>query len=259
MKNEHGLTPQQEAFAVGLAAGLSQAEAYRRAYPRSLRWTDKALRSKATELASHGVVQGRVSGILAEVAARSPITVEWCAERWRMIAEADPRELTELRRGCCRYCWGKGFRYQRTAGEREREHEAWLALPPKKRPARFDEKGGIGYHRGKPANPDCPECFGDGVERTHFKDVRHLSPAARRLYQGVKETKDGIEIKTLDQAHALVQLSRMAGLYEKDNRQKSDPLVALLQDLSGNVFVPVEGGGLPEAGDGVGDDEGDQE
>ncbi|MBI5255417.1 MAG: terminase small subunit [Burkholderiales bacterium] len=252
MKNEHGLTPQQEAFAVGLAAGLTQAEAYRRAYPRAQRWKDETVWAEASKLAAHHTVRPRVEALLAKAAAESEITVKWCADRWRQIAEADPRELSELRRGCCRYCWGKGYRYQRTAGEMEREREAYEALPAAKRRGPFDERGGIGYHRGKPANPNCPECFGDGVERTHFKDVRTLSPAARRLYQGVKETKDGIEIKTLDQAHALVQLSRMAGLYEKDNRQKLDPLLALLQELPGNVMVPSAGAALPEI-----EDEGD--
>lgn len=32
------LTPGQEAFATGIAAGLSQAEAYRQAYPKAKAW-----------------------------------------------------------------------------------------------------------------------------------------------------------------------------------------------------------------------------
>jgi phage terminase small subunit len=45
------------------------------------------------------------------------VTTELVLSRLQAIATADPRELTELHRGCCRYCWGTGNLFQRTPRE----------------------------------------------------------------------------------------------------------------------------------------------
>ncbi|MCC0042752.1 MAG: hypothetical protein H6880_11305, partial [Rhodobiaceae bacterium] len=71
-----GLTPKREAFAAGLAQGLSQAEAYRRAFPRSVSWTDATVWSKASQLAGDGRVLARVAEIGAKAAAANEFTVE---------------------------------------------------------------------------------------------------------------------------------------------------------------------------------------
>ncbi|MBI3157609.1 MAG: terminase [Burkholderiales bacterium] len=70
-----GLTPKREAFAAGLAQGLSQAEAYRRAFPRSAAWKDAAVWSKASLLAGDGKVRERVAEIGAKAAAANEFTV----------------------------------------------------------------------------------------------------------------------------------------------------------------------------------------
>ena len=54
------LTPQQESFARAMASGKSQSDAYREAYPKSLRWSPKTLWSRASELMADGKVSGRV-------------------------------------------------------------------------------------------------------------------------------------------------------------------------------------------------------
>lgn len=71
-----GLTPKREAFAAGLAQGLSQAEAYRRAFPRSVAWADATVWSKASQLAGDGRVRARVAEIGAKAAAANEFTVE---------------------------------------------------------------------------------------------------------------------------------------------------------------------------------------
>jgi hypothetical protein len=63
----------------------------------------------------------------------------------------------------------------------------------------FDELGGVGYDGKKAPNPECPECDGDGEGRALFKDTANLSPAALALYEGVKEGKDGTELKIASQ------------------------------------------------------------
>ena len=43
MEKEKLLTPQQEKFALAIAAGNSQADAYREAYPRSKKWKAESI------------------------------------------------------------------------------------------------------------------------------------------------------------------------------------------------------------------------
>ncbi len=80
------LTPKREAFAAALARGLSQAAAYREAFPRSLGWADATVWRKASLLAGDGEVKARVAELGAKAAAANEFTVE-----------QHLRTLTELR------------------------------------------------------------------------------------------------------------------------------------------------------------------
>ena len=55
------LTDKQELFARGLFRGLSNSDAYREAYPASLKWQHHALHNKASLLSKHGGVQVRLT------------------------------------------------------------------------------------------------------------------------------------------------------------------------------------------------------
>lgn len=160
-------------------------------------------------------------------------------EAWNIML-ADPRELVQVKVGCCRHCWGEGFKFQRTIGEfnHDQEHHALKAGSL----ADFDEKGGIGFDPLKPPHPACPDCGGDGHPRTVLADTRRLPPRAQALYAGAKMTKYGIEIAMHDKGAAMEKLFKHLGLYEKDNQQKTDPLAALLHSIAngnGNGFRPV--------------------
>lgn len=160
-------------------------------------------------------------------------------EAWNIVF-ADPRELVQVKVGCCRHCWGEGFKFQRTVGEFNHDRELFALKGGA--PADFDEKGGIGFDPLKPPHPACPDCGGDGNARTVLADTRHLSPAARALYAGAKMTKYGIEVQMHDKAPFAEKLFKHLGLYEKDNQQKADPLAALLRRISNgnaNGFRPV--------------------
>lgn len=63
------LTPQQEAFARGVANGKSQSESYRLAYPKSQAWKPESVHPKASELAANDTVAARIAEIKAELAA----------------------------------------------------------------------------------------------------------------------------------------------------------------------------------------------
>lgn len=135
------------------------------------------------------------------------------------IATADANDLIQYRRLCCRYCYGAGFRYQRTAGEREIAFAEWEAEqreaddddPVKP----FDEKGGIGFHKLKAPNVECPECFGEGVEDVYVPDTRLLTGAAKIAYAGVKVTKEGIEVKMHPRYDALIKAGEHLGMFKK--------------------------------------------
>lgn len=75
MKAE-GLTPQREAFAVALASGMSQAEAYRQAFPKSANWSPSALHSQASRLAADPKVAARVRAIRAPVVEAAECTLQ---------------------------------------------------------------------------------------------------------------------------------------------------------------------------------------
>lgn len=129
-------------------------------------------------------------------------------------AMADPRELVEFRYFCCRFCHGKDFKYQFTPnGMRQRrdtyERMAAEARENKQEVPPFDEEGGLGFHPFNPPNEDCPECGGQGHPQLILKDTAHMSPAAIRLFGGVKEGKDGLEMKVHDQKPYLEMLARL--------------------------------------------------
>lgn len=84
------LDPRREKFAQGVASGLSQAEAYRRANPRSLKWKDKTVWEYSSRLMAEGKVSARVKELQAEAAKNAIMTrQEWLQ---RMIDVADGGE-----------------------------------------------------------------------------------------------------------------------------------------------------------------------
>lgn len=160
-------------------------------------------------------------------------------EAWHILT-ADARELVELKTGCCRHCYGEGHKFQRTVGEMNREREVWIDKGNE--PSAFDEQGGIGFNPLLTPHPECPECGGDGHARVVLKDSRQYSPQAKAIYAGAKEGKYGIEVLMHDKGAAMEKLFKHLGLYEKDNKQKTDPLAALLQTITSgtnSTFKPV--------------------
>lgn len=222
-QNKMPLTPTEERFVEEYLIDLNGTQAYMRAYP-----TAKATsaRVQACRLLADPNIADAIAAAKAARSKATAITSEEALQHVWGIATADTRELVEYRVGCCRHCWGEGYRYQRTAGEFERD-EAELAkanekaVESNKTVLAFDPKGGIGFDKRIPPNRECPECFGEGVGRTVFKDTAKLSPGAAALYAGVKETKDGLQVLTHNKGEALEKVFKHLGLYEKDNKQRS--------------------------------------
>jgi hypothetical protein len=150
------------------------------------------------------------------------------------ITTADPRELVEVRRVPCRYCWGINGQYQFTNTEMDRIVKAYEygraghpydALWPRgaaesasytagKNNLSFDRQGGEGYTTNRDPNAACSECGGSGVTLHFIADTRKLGPQARQLYRGIKFGRNGeiIEVLMADQDHARAMLAKHFGV-----------------------------------------------
>ena len=169
---------------------------------------------------SHPGSQPKSAAVNAYQALKRPRMVVWLAtERARLalhhqisrdgvmaeflaIVRADPNELMQMRAVACGNCWGA-----------ERETLGRWAEP----------------------DPDCPDCMGEGNSVPWFSDTRKLSPEARALFAGVKISKDGATILTHDKMAALVNIGKILGAYEKDNKQKAPELTEALAQFIGQL------------------------
>ena len=155
---------------------------------------------------------------LEKLVRKSRISNAQIEERLERIAFANPRDLIDLQRGCCRHCYGENGGYQWT----EAEYYAAVEGAEKARGKMPAWGGGIDFDPFKDPNPECKNCVGVGVERVVPKDTRDYSPDAAALYAGVKITKQGLEIKTHNQLEALQLLAKMRGVLV-DKKELSGP------------------------------------
>jgi len=88
-----------------------------------------------------------------------------------------------------------------------------LAKEQEKEPVTPSDDGGYGYDRLLRPHSKCPYCCGEGREELHVEDTRDLSPKAKLLYAGIKQTATGIEIKMQDQGKALENVARHLGMF----------------------------------------------
>ena len=175
-------SPQQEKFARGVASGLSQAEAYRQAYPRSQKWKNETVHQQASRLMR-----------LPHVAARTKAIQEVVAEKTTLKAAAI---LDEIRR---------------------------LAQ---------SDIGSIMHEDGK------------------MKLPHELDADTRAAVASFEMDEYGrIKYKFWDKNAAIEKAAKHLGLYEIDNKQKSDGLADLLGRLNGNIHGVVTGPSLDDSDD----------
>ena len=217
------LTPKQVAFVQEYLIDLCATQAAIRAG-----YSAKTANVTGAKLLANAKVCAAVAAAQKARSERTQITADDVVRQLALLAFADPNELVEYRRTCCRHCYGDDFEFQETEREQDkRRHEREAAWVKRKnaKPTdvfEFDELGGIGFNALKDPNGACPNCHGLGIERAVVKDTRALSPAGRRLYAGVKQTKEGIEVKMHDQLNALIQIGRHLGMFV-DKQERSGP------------------------------------
>lgn len=207
----------------------------------------------ANEIGAENLAKPSIAKAIAESqtkrAERTEITQDMVLERWWGIATANPNDIMQVRHKNCRKCYGIDHKYQWKDEEEFnqalqsviQEEKAMQQEDPDYKAEYPNDEGGYGFNPIKPPFHDCPKCFGEGVLDVHFKDTRNLSPSAQMLYAGVKQTKDGLEVKVHDQAQALLHVARHLGMFkDKIEHDVSDPLKDLLARASGNTLKPKE-------------------
>lgn len=196
-------------------------------------YSAKTAKEIAFELLTRPHVKTAIAELNADRLDRLSIETDDLLRTWYMVANTDPGELTQYRRVACRHCWGSNYAYQYTPAEfskaKLKHAEKRAEMIAKTHGAvdigEFDGVEGDWYRKDRGPNPECPECFGEGRGETFFADTRKLSEDGKRLYDGVKETRDGIEIKTLSREKAAENLARCMGLYDgKGGAEESEEL-----------------------------------
>lgn len=153
--------------------------------------------------------------MLACVARLSP---EWVLHQWMQIASANPADIVKVVCEPCGECWAISD----------------PLLPP---------------------NPACKACEGRGCSHVVITDTRQLSGAARRLYAGAVQTRDGIKIQMRDQNEALKNLADYLGMLNKSKGELSGPgggpipvLHATPAELSDEQLLAIAGAGSANLG-----------
>ena len=182
-------------------------------------YSEKTAMEQGYQLLQKTSVQNAIQEAMKTRELRTEITVDRVLQELWAIATADANEIVELRRSCCRFCWGDNFKYQFTNNEMENRKDQHTAakesaLKEGKPVPEFNQAGGIGFDAKKDPNCNCPECFGEGINNPHFKDTRKLSSKAKVLYAGVKVGRNGIEVKMRSQDRAIENVGKALGMFK---------------------------------------------
>lgn len=198
------LTEKQERYCQ-LAAVTSYADAYRQVYNPSPTYNyhvDVWALNKLPKIAR------RIRELMAADNSSVGVTREWLLRWWFYRMIYDPAEITAWAIGCCRFCHGDGHEYQWRPHEYMKALEEAESTPGAPIP---DIAGGLDFDATKPPHDACPGCHGKGIGRTDIADTSKLSPMARAAFEGIKETRNGIEIKMADKDKAAENFAKLSG------------------------------------------------
>lgn len=203
--------------------------------------TNAQVSSKATGIKNRKHVKDFIASLQKTVEKDLKFGVQDIVEIWTDIATADPNELMSNLRRCCRHCYGRGHHYQ-WKDKDEFAYALGQALKSKGKDKLSipSDAGGFGFNFTFRPHPECTECKGEGHLDTFFADTRTLSRAGRRLYAGVKQTAQGMQVLTRDQDAALANLAKFFGMMpDKLQVAGADggPLVSATMELPAD---PVE-------------------
>jgi len=167
-------------------------------------------------IANPNVAQAIAQQQKASIARTLGSADEVLAQMWQ-LATFDANQLSQYRRGACRYCWGFGHHYQwRDAVEFE-EKRLEAVERDRREP---EDSGGYGYDHNREPNPECPRCNGDGIGQPYFPDTRKLPQVSRLAYSGVKVGKNGVEITAISRERMFEAVMKRLGLADSEFAQR---------------------------------------
>lgn len=167
-------------------------------------------------IANPNVAQAIAQQQKASIARTLGSADEVLAQMWQ-LATFDANQLSQYRRGACRYCWGFGHHYQwRDAVEFE-EKRLEAVERDRREP---DDSGGYGYDHNREPSPECPRCNGDGIGQPYFPDTRKLPQVSRLAYSGVKVGKNGVEITAISRERMFEAVMKRLGLADSEFAQR---------------------------------------
>lgn len=242
MSETQKLTEKELAFVTGVMELKNLTAAYKTVYPCG-KMNEVSVRKEAQRLSQRPHVKKAIDDWKKTIADSATVTEAMVLEEWLTIARADHRELVSLRIDSCRHCHSVDHAYHwRNEAEylAELNRELESAKRAKREPAYPDLSGGFGFRKKEPPHPDCPECDGDGVPTTVIPDLSKVSPAAAKLYAGLKQTKDGLEIKMRDQDAAWVNLGKYLGMYHDRLPGKANGNPVIPTNVTVTAKTPAE-------------------
>ncbi|HCR1868702.1 terminase small subunit [Enterobacter hormaechei] len=210
--DDDGLTAQQRRFvAEYLKDGNATQAAIRAGYSKK-----SAEQIGYQLLQKTSVAQAIAQQQKASIARTLGSADEVLAKMWQ-LATFDANQLSQYRRGACRYCWGFGHQYQWRDMVEFEEKRLEATERDKREPV---DVGGYGYDHTREPNPGCPRCNGDGIGQPYFADTRKLSPVAALAYSGVKLGKNGVEITAISREKMFEAVMKRLGLADSEFAQR---------------------------------------
>lgn len=224
-KNPYGLSDQREMFCLEYCKDRNATRAAKRAG-----YSEKTAYQQGYLLLKNCDVRARINDLLREHAQNLSIETTDVLQRLWDTATGDVNDIVRLEHRACRHCHGIDHEYQwKTQREFKQAQEdtiqrlgagnadALLALGQamdegRAIPGLPDDAGGYGFDATADPNPDCPECHGEGVTKVVIPDTREA--LSHPLYDGVKQTQHGVEVKIADRAKALEQIARHLQMFK---------------------------------------------
>lgn len=194
-------------------------------------------------------VADAIAEAMKEREQRTEITQDMVLQRFWQLATADANDIVQYRRNCCRYCWGEKHEYQ--WNEEEFLKASKRAEEDNQPPPSIG--GGFGFDPLREPHRECPECGGEGYGTVHIHDTRKLKGGARLLYAGVKQTKEGLEVKMHDPVSALEKVGQHLGMFkskvELTGKDGGPITMQKTREMTDDELLAIAAGGSAGAAD----------
>lgn len=170
-------------------------------------------------------VAARIRELAQARAKRLGIEADDLTRLWSAMLDVDVNEFVSIERRCCHYCYGKNHEYQHSPTSLQKAQDLWEKQRLQKVKNGLDDPGPFPpytdewYDPTKPPNPECPNCYGQGMFTRVLRDTRELSPAARALFMGVEEFQCDLNVKLVNKEKIHEWLAKSLGVWKEKEKE----------------------------------------